>query len=362
MTSFLAVSAALAELAYVVLVGFFCLLTNLHGSRMPGRLTRRVLPLSKSARRSKARQRLLVGRLARDMGIQVEPAEWRRIANEGERWQAALVGLAFTWMWPIFIGLIGLCWLSWPFGGLPEQKALKLAFSAAILIAYAFGYLDYRLTEPKIARAAIFNDALAALALCAGDVLPRTKQLRTRKQLISLGVHTLHRHLEVFAKRRPKFDGSQYKSVSIHVLRVAASLHATTERMHGQDDRQAQEDLARDLTQIMISLLHGRSGHLLPAERLGEVPERLPRRELPIWPVVFIYGATVVAIGACAWVLGRIQAAAVVSAVTGLLTAVPAILAARWLGKPAPSTPGQPPSPQQASAQDNAAQPAETPT
>jgi hypothetical protein len=98
------------------------------GSRVPGRLTRRVLPLSRAGRRSKARQRLL-----------------------------------------------------------PAQKSLTLAFSVAILTACAFGYLDHRLAEPKIARGAIFNDALAALALCAGDELPRTKRLRTRKQLISLG-------------------------------------------------------------------------------------------------------------------------------------------------------------------------------
>jgi hypothetical protein len=190
--------------------------------------------------------------------------------------------------------------------------------------------------------------------------LPPTKRLRTRKQLISLGVHSLHRHLEVFAKRGLKFDGSQFVSVSIHVLRVAASLQATTERLHGHDDRQAQEVLARDLTQIMINLLHDRSGHLLPAKRLREIQAPSPRRERPIWPVVLIYGATVVTIGACAWVLGHIQAAAVVSAVTGLLTAVPAILAARWLGKPATPRPGQPPSPEPAPA--NAAQPAETPT
>jgi len=285
MTSVLAASAALAELVYIALLGFLCLLANLTGSRWPGRLTRRALPLSPSARRSKARQRLLVGRLARDMGIQIEPSEWRRIGDEGERWQASLVGLAFTWMWPIFIGLIGLSWLSWPLLVLPGQKALMLAFSAATLIAYGFGYLDFRLAEPKIARAAIFNDAIAVLALCAGDVLPRTKQLRTRKQLISLGVRNLHRHLEVFAKRGLKYDGSQYKGVRIHVLRVAASLPRAMERLHGRDDRQAQEDLARDLTLIMVGPASGsawrpaagRSARRSPGALAGTRASRLAR-------------------------------------------------------------------------------------
>src|SRR4051812_26515425 len=66
MTALLVASAALAELVYIALLGSLCLLTNLTGSRLPGWLTRRVLPLSKGARRGKARQRLLVARLARD--------------------------------------------------------------------------------------------------------------------------------------------------------------------------------------------------------------------------------------------------------------------------------------------------------
>jgi hypothetical protein len=111
----------------------------------------------------------------------------------------------------------------------------------------------------------------------------------------------------------------------------------------------------------MVGLLRDRPGCLLPVDRLGDIPERRPGREHLVWPVVLIYGATVVAVGACAWILGQIHAAAVVSAVTSVLTAVPAILVARQLGKPATSQPGQPLSPGPASAPNDAAQPTGTP-
>ncbi len=342
MTFLLAASSALAQLVYVGLLGFFCLLASLTGHRLPGRLTLRVLPLSKTGRRNMDRQRRLVSRLVRRMGVQVAPAEWRRIGDESERWQASLVGVAFTWMWPIMTGLIGLLWLSWPLLTIPGHRALTLVFSTAILITYGFGYLDYRLTEPGIARAAIFNDAFVVLALCAGGELPRTKRFRTRKQLISLNARNLHSHLEIYAKRGLKYDGSQSDGVRAHVLKVAASVQATMERLHGPDDRQAEQDLTRDVALIMVGLLQDRPGGLLPSDRLDRVPQSSPRREHLVWPVVLIYGATVVAVGACASVLGRIHAAAVISAVTSLLTAVPAILVARWLNKPTLTPPAQP--------------------